>query len=128
MNIEETKITNVSVNSKFTTYKLENLDNIYYFSVLPYSKESDFFSNNYGATPELKLDKKVYIDVDKHNNIISLSNGDEVVIVSLRVNMYGEYKNTSYKTDIKDTLGLSIEEYNKLVKYEIQNNVKLRLK
>lgn len=128
MNIIETEITNINTNSRITTYTLQNIDDTYYFSVFPYSKESDFFSNNYGATTELKLGKKVYIDLDKDKNIISLSNKDEVLIVSLSVNLNGEYKNAKYEEEIKEILGLTKEEYKKLVKYNIENNIKHKLK
>ena len=70
MNIQETEIVGINYTNKVTIYTLEGKDKKYYFSVLPYSKESDFISNTFGATHDLKLGKTAYITLNDDKEMV----------------------------------------------------------
>ena len=116
MNIQETEIVGINYTNKVTIYTLEGKDKKYYFSVLPYSKESDFVSNAFGATHDLKLGKTAYITLNSDKEITSISSEKETCVIDLIVNTKGEYKNNSISNK---------EEFAKLIRYEIENNIKL---
>ena len=42
MNIQETEIVGINYTNKVTIYALERKENKYYFSILPYYKETNF--------------------------------------------------------------------------------------
>lgn len=116
MNIQKTEIVGINYSDRAIIYELNSNNDNYYFSTLPYSKDANFMSNNYGATKELRIGKTLYIALNDNKEIIAISDGNEICILDLIVNQLGEYK----RNDIPNK-----KEYANIVKYEIENDVRL---
>lgn len=91
----------------------------YSYSVVNYSKESDFMSNAFGANDKLKFKKTAYITV-KDRNIVSISNEYGETIIPELYYCYGGVMKTHNTEYINNELGMSTNEYINLVSKEIK--------
>lgn len=128
MNILETKIVSVTQAVNCTMYLLESEQKYILFGTLPYSKENDFMVNSYGVRDDLKLGKKVYVDINENNEVISLVNnqGDVCITTFTLANKEGAYKFTYASEYVLEKYNMSLDEYTKTIKYEIRNEYSLR--
>ncbi len=128
MNILETEIVSVNQMNNCTLYLLKSEQRDILFGTLPYSKENDFMVNSYGVRDDLKLGKKVYVDVNDNNEVISLVNnqGDVCVTTFILANIEGAYKFTYANQYVLEKYNMSLDEYTKTIKYEIRNGYSLR--
>ena len=108
-------------NSTAYIFRLENSDLTPVIAFLDYSYESNFMSNVFGASNELKIGKKVYLTFNKLNNKIMTITGNDgdTLLVSAYANGVDrvESKNTKY---INKELGLTTEEYLNSIKLEVK--------
>ncbi len=128
MNILETEIVSINQIKNCTIYLLRSEQKDILFGTLPYSRENDFMVNVYGVRDDLKLGKKVYVDVNETDEVISLANdqGDVCITTFLLANREGAYKFTYAKEYILKKYNMSLEEYTKMIKYEIRNRYSLK--
>lgn len=108
-------------NSTAYVFRLENTDLTPVIAFLDYSYESDFMSNVFGASSELKIGKKVYLTFNKLNNKIMTITGNDgdTLLVSAYANGVDrvETKNIEY---INKELGLTTEEFLNSIKLEVK--------
>ena len=102
-------------------FRLENTDLTPVIAFLDYSWESDFMSNVFGATSNLKIGKTVYLTFNKLTNrvmTITSEKGD-TLLVSAYANKVErvETRNIEY---INNELGLTLEEYLNSIKLEVK--------
>ncbi len=108
-------------NSTAYIFRLENSDLTPVIAFLDYSYESDFMSNVFGASSELKIGKTVYLTFNKLTNrvmTITSEKGDTLLVSAYANGVERvETRNSKY---INNELGLTTEEFLNSIKLEVK--------